>query len=85
MVEQRRAVRYSDGRPARIVPRYGKALSCRIVDRSETGAKLRVDSVFGIPDCFLLEVSESDERYRAVVVWKDVQQLGVQLSKFDFL
>ncbi|MGA4552347.1 PilZ domain-containing protein [Methylorubrum aminovorans] len=84
MVEQRRAARYSDGRPARIVPRYGKALSCRIVDRSETGARLRVDSVFGIPDLFLLEVSESDERYWAAVVWKEAQQLGVQLSRPEF-
>jgi hypothetical protein len=85
MVEQRRTVRYADGRPARIVPRFGKTISCRIVDRSDTGARLRVDSVFGIPEMFLLEVSESEERYWASVVWKEVQQLGVQLSRPEFL
>jgi hypothetical protein len=44
-----------------------------------------VDSVFGIPECFLLEVSSSDEKYWAFIVWKDAQELGVQLTRPEFL
>jgi hypothetical protein len=52
--ERRRSPRRSDDTSAEIVLANGRRIPCRIVDRSETGAKLVFGSVLGIPDAFHL-------------------------------
>ena len=52
--ERRRSQRRAGDATAEIVLANGRRMPCRIVDRSETGAKLAFGSVLGIPDAFHL-------------------------------
>ena len=63
---------------ALIRPAFGAAIACTLVDWSEGGARLRVLSVLGIPDDFILCVGA--ERMRAHVAWRSPSELGVALS-----
>ncbi len=65
----------------RIVPNFGRAVGCRVLDRSPGGAQLRVNSVFGLPETFMLEIPQTEERMSARVVWRSAGNLGVVLEE----
>ncbi|KAA0122133.1 PilZ domain-containing protein [Methylobacterium sp. P1-11] len=65
----------------RIVPNFGRPIGCKILDRSASGAQLRVNSVFGFPETFMLEIPQTEERINARVVWRSAGNLGVELEE----
>ncbi|MCJ2034011.1 PilZ domain-containing protein [Methylobacterium sp. J-068] len=74
--EDRRATRrYAASDPALIRTTFGSPVSCTLVDRSEGGARLKVLSVLGIPDAFVLSVGAEDLRVR--VAWRSPSEIGV--------
>ncbi|XYD09895.1 PilZ domain-containing protein [Methylobacterium sp. NMS12] len=78
--ERRRAPRSETDLTGRIVPNFGRPVGCRVLDRSTGGAQLRVNSVFGLPDTFMLEIPQTEERVSARVVWRSAGNLGVVLE-----
>ena len=64
----------------KIVLDSGGVIDCTIRDRSASGARLKVVSVVGIPDRFVLSIGAGTERYIAVVEWRKQGELGVQLT-----
>jgi PilZ domain len=53
----------------------GGALSCRVRDRSDTGAMLDVPSPIGIPDQFVLATDGS--RIPCRVIWRKEKRIGI--------
>ena len=66
---------------ARILIEYGKSISCALMDRSDGGAKLKVVSVLGIPDTFLLQIGQ--ERIPARIAWRSPAEIGVAFEAFQ--
>lgn len=64
-----------------IVPNFGRAVGCKVLDRSRGGAQLRVNGVFGLPETFMLEIPQTEERVSARVVWRSAANLGVVLAE----
>lgn len=60
---------------ARILIEFANPVSCALVDRSESGARLRVVSVLGIPDRFVLQIGS--EQLPARVAWRSPAEIGV--------
>lgn len=60
---------------ARILIEFSKPISCALIDRSDRGARLKVVSVLGIPDQFVLEIER--ERIPARIVWRSPAEIGV--------
>jgi hypothetical protein len=77
-LERRLAPRRNTSIEATIAYRGGGALkSCIIRNVSETGAKLEVASVAGIPDSFdLLVAGHRPQPCR--IVWRALKEIGVQ-------
>ncbi|MFB0493014.1 hypothetical protein ABIE45_005600 [Methylobacterium sp. OAE515] len=57
----------------------GGAIDCTIRNLSSGGACLRVVSVIGIPDEFVLSYGAETERRPARVAWRKETELGVAL------
>lgn len=76
--EKRASPRHPASGGALIHPPFGAPVACTLVDRSEGGARLRVLSVLGVPDEFLLDIGH--DRMRARVAWRSPNELGVALS-----
>jgi hypothetical protein len=51
-------------------------IECVVRNMSDTGAKLQVSSVVGIPDVFELRLSDG-ARHPCRVVWRSLKELGV--------
>jgi hypothetical protein len=51
-------------------------IECIVRNLSDTGAKLVVSSVIGIPDTFELLFSDNSRR-QCKVVWRTLQEMGV--------
>ena len=64
----------------KIVLDSGGVIDCTIRDRSASGARLKVPSIVGIPDRFVLSIGSGGERQIAVVEWRKPGELGVQLT-----
>lgn len=65
---------------ARIVTNRGfTALDCVVLDISESGAKLKVPSTFGIPDCFELRIGTQTPR-QVKVRHRTFDSLGVEFT-----
>jgi hypothetical protein len=77
MEERRAEVRRPAYGDARIRLDFGKSIACALLDRSDFGARLKVVSVLGIPDNFILQIGE--ERLPATVAWKKPGEIGVSL------
>ncbi|MGU3668614.1 PilZ domain-containing protein [Methylobacterium sp. A49B] len=78
--ERRRAPRTDTDMTGRIVPGVGVPMGCRVRDRSGTGAQLRVNSVFWIPDTFRLEIPLTGEELQARVVRRSAGNLGIAIE-----
>ena len=50
---------------------------CHVVDVSQTGAKLRVESVNHVPDAFRLHIDSADFSSECIVVWRGANEVGV--------
>ena len=61
--------------PAEILIPGARPLECRIIDLSDTGARLSLESILGVPEEFELRVS--GETCRVKVVRRGVRFLGV--------
>ncbi|XYD11326.1 PilZ domain-containing protein [Methylobacterium sp. NMS12] len=79
--ERRTRPRIETDLTGRIVPNFGRPVGCRVLDRSPGGAQLRVNSVFGLPETFMLEIPQTEERISARVVWRSAGNLGVVLEE----
>lgn len=57
----------------------GAALTrdCTVRDMSETGARLKVAHVAGVPDRFILSLGEERREVACEVRWRTLNQLGV--------
>jgi zona occludens toxin (predicted ATPase) len=52
---------------------------CTVRNLSETGARVKVESIVGIPDSFQLAMDDG-RKYACTAVWKTATEIGV---KFD--
>lgn len=57
-------------------------ISCTIRNLSESGAQLKVASVVGIPDSFVLKLNEGGTA-AAIVAWRKADVLGVKFAEAD--
>lgn len=73
--DKRASVRHSASGTAFILPRLGASVHCTLVDRSDGGARLKVLSVLGIPDEFILNIGY--ENLRARIAWRSPNEIGV--------
>lgn len=78
MHEKRSSVRYAATGFALIKPEFGLHISCTVINRSDGGARLKVLSVLGVPDEFLLVVDAETKRAR--VAWRSPNELGVAFT-----
>ncbi|AKR54480.1 pilus assembly protein PilZ [Youhaiella tibetensis] len=77
MEERRRAQRHRTLKGGSIVFNEGRsAIDCTVRNLSEIGANLRVTSVVGIPDEFILQMSDKTTR-DCRVSWRKATELGV--------
>ena len=75
VAEKRSSPRYPATNAALIRTEFGNPVSCTLVDRSEGGARLKVLSVLGIPEAFVLCVGA--EQLRVRVAWRSPSEIGV--------
>ncbi len=76
--DRRRASRRRVLKGARIIFRDGySVINCIVRDQSEVGARLKVDTVVGIPDTFRLQIMQAPPR-DCRVVWKTGSEIGVE-------
>ena len=82
MSNRRKFVRRAIGYGATIFPLDGSwSLKCRIVDISQSGAKIGLDQPTELPREFLLMLSErGGPRRRCRVKWKTNDQVGVEFE-----
>ena len=76
--EKRASVRHAASGVAIIKPEFGLPITCTLVDRSDGGARLKVLSVLGIPETFVLIIDA--EQMTARVAWRSVGEIGVALT-----
>lgn len=57
----------------------GGVIDCTLRDRSDGGARIRVQSVVGIPDEFQLLVEPTGEMVQAKVAWRRPNEIGVRI------
>lgn len=75
---RRRAERFlvnAEGVLSYSIPRQTQ--SCVVVDVSDTGAKLQVESVNHVPDTFRLHVEKVNFSSECIVVWRGASEVGV--------
>jgi hypothetical protein len=77
-MDNRRSVRLRVDRPAQITVPGGQPIPCRIVDISETGAKLRPSWRGALPDRFDLRDMFTDIHRAVLVVWRGIGDVGVR-------
>lgn len=77
--EQRQAVRQRVLKGGKIVFNHGRsAISCTVRNLSEQGALLRVESIVGIPDTFVLVVASGEQPRPCQVVRRTANEVGIK-------
>jgi hypothetical protein len=56
-------------------------VACTVRDKSESGAKILIQTGFSVPDAFHLIELTTGEMHKAQVVWRDQTFVGVTLSE----
>ncbi|ODT47559.1 PilZ domain-containing protein [Devosia sp. 63-57] len=80
MEERSRATRHRTLKGGKIVFNNGfSTINCTMRNFSETGAKLVVTSVVGIPDNFELTMDDG-RHFSCAIVWRTATELGVAFS-----
>lgn len=83
MHERRSASRYKSFLQGRIFFNNRRSsIDCLIRDFSDSGAKLKFDSMISVPDMVELFIPSKEETYRARVAWRSTDELGVSFN-FD--
>ena len=54
----------------------GGVIDCLLRNRSETGVRLKVETVIGIPERFTLLIERGGERRLVRVVWRKQNEIG---------
>lgn len=76
--EHRNEQRHRTLKPALIVFNDGRStIECTVRNLSESGAQLKVESLIGIPDEFVLKLKEGAPA-RAKVAWKRGTTVGIR-------
>ena len=80
---RRTSVRHTIGYGATIVAPDGAwARKCRVLDISQSGAKLALEDVGELPKNFILMLSErGGPKRRCRLVWRTDDQMGVQFER----
>lgn len=80
---RRRSVRRAIGYSAKIVASDGSwQRDCRVLDVSQTGAKLAIDRAAELPQDFILALSAQGNATRfCQVVWVEDSQIGVRFER----
>ena len=77
MAEQRNETRHRILKPALIVFNDGySTIECLVRNLSEGGAQLKVESLLGIPDNFVLKLKDGGSA-KAKVAWKRGKTIGI--------
>ena len=80
MEEKRQTIRHRVLKGGHVVFNDGRStISCIARDISEVGAKLRFETVIGVPDRFAL-VLHNGARQACVVRWRTATELGVHFE-----
>jgi hypothetical protein len=61
------------------------AITARVKNISDTGAGLEVDSIVGIPDEFVLDITSDHFRRPCRMVWKTPTRMGVCFTQQSVL
>ncbi len=78
MVEGRKTDRVRAFLRARIIFNNGNStIDCTVKNISPTGAKLELSNTITVPADFDLEVPQRGKVYRARIVWRDAEALGL--------
>lgn len=78
--EQRATPRQRVLKGGRIVINDGfSTFQCTVRNLSETGARVKIASIVGIPDSFELAMDDG-RKYACTVVWKTATELGVKFG-----
>ena len=78
--EHRAATRQRELKGGRIVINGGfSTFQCTVRNLSETGARLKVSGIVGIPDTFQLAMDDG-RRFDCIAVWKTEFEIGVQFT-----
>jgi hypothetical protein len=78
--DRRNSVRRRAFKQARIgFHELSAAIDCVVRDSSDTGLRLLVDSLVGVPDCFYI-VREGQPARKCRVVWRRAVGLGVEIG-----
>jgi hypothetical protein len=76
---KRRAARVKSGATAWLRLDGGFAMrSCELLDVSDTGVRIAVDSSTRVPNDFVIVLSQGGQGRRAHVKWRNAKQLGAQ-------
>lgn len=75
--QRRAAARQRVFKGARVMLDDRSTLSCTLKDLSDTGAKIRIDNVAGLPPTFRLHFVQENLVREVQVVWKTQNTLGV--------
>jgi len=80
---RRKAIRRAIGYQAKILAADGSwNRSCRVLDVSQTGAKLAIEEADELPQDFILALSTSGPPMRRCrVVWRTQREVGVRFEK----
>ena len=83
MHERRSAARYRSFLQGRIFFNNRRSsIDCLIRDFSDSGAKLKFDSMISVPDVVELFIPSKEETYRAKIAWRNADEVGVNFN-FD--
>lgn len=79
MVESRRSERVRSFLRAKILfNNQNTSFDCIVRNISATGAKIEVSNTISIPTQFDLEIPQKARSYKARIVWRDAESMGVE-------
>jgi hypothetical protein len=82
--EHRKTIRHKALKGGRIVFNGGHAsVDCTIRNVSESGARLHVDSVLGVPEEFTLMFADGSAPRECLVKWRNPSAIGVEFKPAD--
>ncbi len=84
MVESRRADRIRSFLRAKILfNNQNSSFDCIVRNISASGAKIEASNTVSVPSQFDLEIPQKGRTYRAKIVWRDAEAIGVEFIKSD--
>jgi hypothetical protein len=79
--DRRKAQRQRVLKAGSIVLDRGGTIDCQVRNLSDSGALLRVETTFGIPDHFTLKIPQDSGTHVAVVKWRRAMSVGVVFER----